>query len=583
MASIDTNFLFGLKVEASSNASSGSSADPFATFEIPTGKLQGKHSPSDSQQQTKGKTKEVHAENQAQTTETEQTIQTEGKEQEPGKETEQQAERPTEQQKILRVADMPQEEPTVELTTPIVLLSQKHTEETEDNISDTEIPETVLKEVNISIIPQKEALINEQKAEVTKIEATTEENRPNLTEERSSGQVQIITEDKVKQEALPLRSDTKPEVSTETPTQSVEKKPESSIPVISKENTEVVIDKAHLSEEIAEKTGTQSEANEGVDRPAQIISKQTKETVQKETLAERPIVKDANTSPKAEPQETIVDKKLPQGPQKAPATPIKQQARIAGTPESLILSDPIKINTSEADAQMSVMPKKAEIKVNKAKTTNTEKVLIKDESAEPNTKEAKASFAVPQNNAKQHSTSHLNRASQQSLVAKELQGAGTNKGSSNEQNFNKGAEDTFKNAEPVNAAQRASSLSATTNTSRLADTSSNAATAEVVSTIMQHIERLRKSNKPALKVSLDLPNQEALTLHLNILGSKKINVRFETDSDSIRQTLEQSWSHLIDRALQAGIDLAQPKFSTTTKTTETVDPFKTGSSTLGFA
>ena len=83
---------------------------------------------------------------------------------------------------------------------------------------------------------------------------------------------------------------------------------------------------------------------------------------------------------------------------------------------------------------------------------------------------------------------------------------------------------------------------------------------EMMPAILQQIDRLRKMGKHNLRMKLELPGGERLTLQLR-LDSDRVKVRFQTESDDVRNLLNDGWAGLANQASKRGIRLAPPEFS----------------------
>lgn len=83
--------------------------------------------------------------------------------------------------------------------------------------------------------------------------------------------------------------------------------------------------------------------------------------------------------------------------------------------------------------------------------------------------------------------------------------------------------------------------------------------AEVIPAILQQIDRFRKLGKSNLRMKLELPGGERLTLQLR-LDSDRVKVRFQTESDDLRDFLNDGWAGLANQASKRGIKLDIPEF-----------------------
>jgi len=83
---------------------------------------------------------------------------------------------------------------------------------------------------------------------------------------------------------------------------------------------------------------------------------------------------------------------------------------------------------------------------------------------------------------------------------------------------------------------------------------------EVIPAILQQIDRFRKFGKNNLRMKLELPGGERLTLQLR-LDSDRVKVRFQTESDEMRDFLNDGWAGLAHQASKRGIQLTLPEFT----------------------
>ncbi len=79
--------------------------------------------------------------------------------------------------------------------------------------------------------------------------------------------------------------------------------------------------------------------------------------------------------------------------------------------------------------------------------------------------------------------------------------------------------------------------------------------AEVVPAVMQQIERLRRSGAERLNVRLPLEGGEAIELRLRLLGGDRVQVRVGEVPESLRQSLREGWSQLVDEAADQGLQI----------------------------
>jgi len=76
---------------------------------------------------------------------------------------------------------------------------------------------------------------------------------------------------------------------------------------------------------------------------------------------------------------------------------------------------------------------------------------------------------------------------------------------------------------------------------------------------MQQIDRLRKSDKGWMRVSLAMPEGEEISLHLK-LTNNNVSIRFQSNDSNLKNSILNGWSELAKASSERGIQLSTPEF-----------------------
>lgn len=87
----------------------------------------------------------------------------------------------------------------------------------------------------------------------------------------------------------------------------------------------------------------------------------------------------------------------------------------------------------------------------------------------------------------------------------------------------------------------------------------NTQQAEIIPAIMQQIDRLRKSDKGWMRVSLAMPEGEEISLHLK-LTNNNVSIRFQSNDSNLKNSILNGWSELAKASSERGIQLSTPEF-----------------------
>jgi hypothetical protein len=80
--------------------------------------------------------------------------------------------------------------------------------------------------------------------------------------------------------------------------------------------------------------------------------------------------------------------------------------------------------------------------------------------------------------------------------------------------------------------------------------------------ILEHMDRLLKNQQKQLKVKLELPDGEILSLQLKLDDEGAVHVNFESGSEELLNSLAEGWGALEDAAQKRGVVMAKPQFET---------------------
>jgi len=127
-----------------------------------------------------------------------------------------------------------------------------------------------------------------------------------------------------------------------------------------------------------------------------------------------------------------------------------------------------------------------------------------------------------------------------------------------EQSREKMQEDYIKNALILNSVGKAKTSQAI---QQIFEPKSIANTqqAEIIPAIMQQIDRLRKSDKGWMRVSLAMPEGEEISLHLK-LTNNNVSIRFQSNDSNLKNSILNGWSELAKASSERGIQLSTPEF-----------------------